>query len=150
MIIPSHSFGVVASGRPRAAAAATGFGAGDLAFNDITTPFGGAFAYGNVVTATKSGTIFIVQTNPSLNAEHYAYFTKNGVGITFRYLTNETPMMGFYNSGETASVNVNAGDTLQWYANQSGAPIGADSMIIAIKNSDSSGVTIDTLTISRV
>lgn len=142
MIIPSHSFGVVASGRPRAAVA-TGFGAGDLAFNDITTT-NVSTIYGNIVTATKSGTIYISST-PSLNAEHYVQFTINGVLQSIFQPLNSSVVYG----GETASVSISAGNTLQWYGSQTSAPVGADSFTITIRNSNSTGTIIDTITVNN-
>ena len=141
MIIPSHSFGVVAYGRPRVVVA-SGFGAGDLAFNDITTT-NVSTTYGNIVTATKSGTIYISST-PSLNAEHYVSFTINGALQNFKPADLQTVY-----GGETASFSISAGNTLQWYGIHSSAPVGADSFTITIRNSNSTGTVIDTITVNN-
>ena len=148
MIIPSHSFGVVAAGRPRAAVA-TGFGAGDLLFDNITTnPV--TEQYGNLVTATKSGTIYI-SVGPSVNGEHYGFLRKNGNTVSFTIILNgqSVPNFGQY-GGEQVTLSINSGDTLQFSGVQSFAPVGSDSFTVTIRNENSVGTIIDTLTVSRV
>lgn len=145
-MIPSFKHGIIASSMPKAAAAASGFDAGDLVFNDFTTAL--TNVYGNMVTATKSGTIYI-SVDASINAEHFASFTKNGVEQTFTSFGTPTTVV-YGSGGETGSFNITAGDTLQWYGYQSGAPVGGDSFVVTIRNANSTGTIIDTLTINRL
>lgn len=145
MIIPSSSFGVIASSRPKIVVpTVTDYGAGDLAFNNISTLGTFTEQFGNLVTCPKSGTLFFEYSCSNFEA-HIAKLYKNGTAVTIGFYGTFT--YGCEDYLTTNLITVNTNDTLQFSVtcNQKYN----DSFICTIRNQNQTGTIIDTLTFTN-
>lgn len=135
MILPSRSFGVIASSRPRLVAVAAGFAEGDLPFGEITSA-----GFGNTVTAPKSGTIHI-----SASQEYWG-----GSGF-IEFYKNNTPVASFnfeyYENGWSGQpVTISAGDELKFSCEPNPTPENTSGTLY-IRNDSISGSLITSISV---
>jgi hypothetical protein len=142
MIIPSHSFGVVASGRPRASVVANvAFTAAEFDFTNISTVNNQTLST-NTVTMSHSGTLAIDCTGLDGGWGGIGYIYKNGVAQT-AYTTSALVTSGaFTYSAQYASVAVSNGDQL-YFTYYAGSDPLYQEFIVTIRNATFAGTVID-------
>ena len=150
MIIPSHSFGVVASGRPRASVAA------DVAFTAAEFDFtitGGSLVNNetrstNTVTMSHSGTLAIDCTGLDGGWEGYGYIYKNGVLQNAYTSTNLITTGIFTYNAQYASVAVSNGDQI-YFTYSAGAAPSYQEFLVTIRNATFAGTIVDQHIVSK-